>query len=377
MGKLTNNTRAFASPSKYIQGEGEINNLKEYSIKYGDKPYILMDSFIYNTLKEKIETIYENSAIIDKFTGEICNEEIERIEDLLRYKDINVVIGIGGGKTVDTAKVVATKLNTPVIVVPTVASTDAPTSALSVIYTKEGVHSGLEFHKANPNLVLLDSDIIKDAPVRLLVSGMGDALATYFEARSCFESNSANFVGNGYKPTLAGMAIAKTCFETLIEDGLKAKISCEHKVNSEALENIIEANTLLSGLGFENTGCAASHGLHDALTVLPETNAYYHGEKVAFGVLCELILENRSKEEIDKVLDFCFEIGLPITLEDIGITDSSREYLMKVAEEAMNIFLYQNEKTNITKEMVYSSMIMADTYGKNKKNQNNIIKLTV
>lgn len=372
---IKNNSRAFASPSKYIQGRGEINNLKEYASLYGNMPYVLMDSFIYDKMNEKIKEIFENNLVLDKFTGEICKEEIERIEDLLRYKSIDVVIGIGGGKTVDTSKVIASKFNVPVIIVPTAASTDAPTSALSVIYTKEGVHDSLIFHKANPNIVLLDSDIIKEAPVRLLVSGMGDALATYFEARVNFESKSSNFVGKGYRQSLTGMAIAKTCFDTLLEDGLKAKIACEKKVASEALENIIEANTLMSGLGFENTGCAAAHGLHDALTILKETNNYYHGEKVAFGVICELILENRSSEEIDKVLNFAYEVGLPITLEDIGIKDNSKEHLMKVASEAVKLSLYQNENINITEELVYSSIVMADNYGRQKKLEKNIIKI--
>ena len=104
----------------------------------------------------------------------------------------DLVIGIGGGKTLDTAKAVAFYKKVPVLICPTIASTDAPCSALSVIYTDAGVFEEYLFLPANPNMVLMDTDIISQSPVRLTVSGMGDALATYFEARACQISGAAN-----------------------------------------------------------------------------------------------------------------------------------------------------------------------------------------
>ncbi|TPH13547.1 iron-containing alcohol dehydrogenase, partial [Brevibacillus laterosporus] len=76
--------------------------------------------------------------------------------------------------------------------------------------------------------------------------------------------------------------LAKLCYETLLEDGLKAKISCDSNIVTPALENIIETNILLSGLGFESGGLAAAHAIHNGLTALEGTHSYYHGEKVAF-----------------------------------------------------------------------------------------------
>ena len=151
----------------------------------------------------------------------------------------------------------------------------------------------------------------RDVYKRQLVAGMGDALATFFEARACQRSNGDNSARA--KTTLAATALAQLCYETLLADGLRAKIAVEKQVCTTAVENIIEANTYLSGIGFESGGLAAAHPIHDGLSALPETHAMYHGEKVAFGTLAQLVLENAPVEEIEEVVHFCQSVGLPNT----------------------------------------------------------------
>lgn len=119
-----------------------------------------------------------------------------------------------------------------------------------------------------------------------------------------------------------------------MEEGWKAKVSCENHVVTVALEKIVETNILLSGLGFESGGLAAAHAIHDGLTVLEGTHKYFHGEKVAFGTLAQLMLENAPMDEVESVLDFCLSIGLPVCLADIGVEQISDEELMQVAEKA-------------------------------------------
>jgi glycerol dehydrogenase len=274
-----------------------------------------------------------------------------------------VIVGIGGGKILDTAKAAAYYLQLPVVIVPTIASTDAPCSALSVIYTDEGVFEEYLFLPASPNMVLVDTDVVSKAPARLLVSGMGDALATYFEARACLQSNASNCVGG--KSTLAAMSLAELCYETLMEDGVNAMLAVEQKVCTKAVENIIEANTYLSGIGFESGGLAGAHAIHNGLTAIEETHSLYHGEKVAFGTIVQLVLENAEDEEIAEVVDFCIEVGLPVTLEELGIKEVKPEQIMEVATlAAAEGDTLGNMPFDVTPEDVYAAIMGADAIGR-------------
>src|SRR5919205_1191320 len=116
------------------------------------------------------------------------------------------IVGAGGGKVLDTARAAAADLKLPVVNCPTVASSDAPCSALSVIYTDEGVFQEYRFYRKNPDLVLVDTQVIAQGPVRLLVAGMGDALATWFEARTCVAGHVKNMRGRGSTRSALGLA---------------------------------------------------------------------------------------------------------------------------------------------------------------------------
>jgi glycerol dehydrogenase len=215
-------------------------------------------------------------------------------------------------------------------------------------------------------VVLVDTTVIADAPARFLVSGMGDALATWFEARSCDRTQSPNACG-GYS-TLAGLHLARLCYDTLLTYGAAAKIAVEKHIVTKALSHIVETNILLSGIGFESAGLAAAHSIHNGLTALPETHSFYHGEKVAFGVLTGLQLTDASPQESAAVFSFCEEIGLPTTLADIGLANAGREDLMKVARKACAPEEgIHHEAGEITPEKVFNAMLAADATGVSRK----------
>lgn len=358
--------KIIVSPSKYVQGANALNSIGQYVKPLGQQALAIADDFVSGLVGKQVTASFAEAdaqLVMEKFNGECSREEIERLVGVAKNHESQVIIGIGGGKTLDTAKAVAFYLNVPVVVAPTIASSDAPTSALTVIYTPSGEFSEYLMLPQNPNMVVMDSTIIASAPVRLLVSGMGDALATYFEARASARSGGQTMAGG--KPTLAALALAKLCYETLIKDGLKAKISAENGLSSPAVENIIEANTYLSGMGFESGGLAAAHAIHNGLTKLEECHHLYHGEKVAFGTLVHLVLENAPMAEIQEVLSFCKSVDLPTNLHMMGVKELSMEKLQAVAEAScVEGETIHNMPFKVTPALVLSAILTANELGK-------------
>lgn len=214
--------------------------------------------------------------------------------------------------------------------------------------------------------MLVDLDIIAAAPTRFLVAGMGDALATWFEARSCHCSGSLNECG-GFS-TSAGLHIAKLCYETLLADGVEAKLANDRHAVTPEFDRIVEANILLSGLGFENAGVASAHSIHNGLTALNETHSFYHGEKVAFGVLAGLHLNGASADEMNTVYSFCESVGLPTTLADLNLGNADRERLMLAAVRSCSPEQpIHHEGCVITPERVLEAMLAADAMGRARK----------
>ncbi|MHC1680784.1 MAG: glycerol dehydrogenase [Methanomassiliicoccales archaeon] len=353
-------------PGKYVQGEGAFSELPTLLASFGRRGMILASSSVIGKVLPGSGLVpSEHDILVEPFQGECCEEELTRLADLIKDKHIDVLVGMGGGKTIDTAKIAADRARIPVIIVPTIASTDAPTSGCAVLYTKVGVFDSVLYQRTNPAAVLVDTSIIAKAPTRFLVAGMGDALSTWFEARSCDRTRSPNECGG--LSTVAGLHIARLCYDMLLAYGVQAKKACEEHIVTPALEHIVEANILLSGLGFESAGLASAHSIHNGLTALEETHQYYHGEKVAFGVLAGLHLSETSREEMETVYSFCEDVGLPTTLADIGLDNLSRERLMIAAERACAPGQpIHHEEGTITPEKVLEAMLSADAMGRDR-----------
>ncbi len=351
-------------PGKYIQGSGAILQLEELIRQFGNKAIILTSPSAGKFLPEKYLQP-PCTAWIDlvPFGGECSEVELIRLSDIIRRKEANVMVGMGGGKVIDTAKIAADRAGIPVIVAPTIASTDAPCSGCAVTYSAGGAFEKVHYQRSNPSVVLVDMDIIAKAPVRFLVAGMGDALATWFEARSCATTSSVNECGG--LSTMTGRHLARLCYDILLEYGLQAKRDNEAGVVSTALYHIAEANILLSGIGFESGGLASAHAIHNGLTIMPETHDFYHGEKVAFGLLTGLHLVGAPKEEIQEVYQFCKSVGLPLSLADLGISSDNKEGLMSVASKAAESgSSIHHEGKGISPEKVYEALLKADSFGR-------------
>nr|HPN37277.1 glycerol dehydrogenase [Melioribacteraceae bacterium] len=258
--KQSNRILKAVFPGKYLQGSGLLKELPELVNIFGISGMILTSKTVNNNILSHPNNngLFE-SLIITEFNGECSNKEITRVKKSVEENNIDVLIGMGGGKVIDTAKIVADKVDIPVIVFPTIASTDAPCSGVAVIYTDDGVFESVYYLKLNPQIVAIDMDIIKLAPVRFLIAGIGDALATRFEAEACYRAKSKNECG-GYG-TLTALNLAQLCYSTILNYGEPAILANKNNVVTYALNHVVEANTLLSGIGFESAGLAAAHSI--------------------------------------------------------------------------------------------------------------------
>ena len=327
--------KEFSSPSSYVQGKNVLFHSDKYLKGFWKKPLLITDDEVYKIVGQKFEQYLKDHGYdvqLVKFNGESSTNEINRISDIGKTKNATAVYGLGGGKTDDTAKAVADNLNIPVCVMPTLASTDAPCSRLSVIYTDDHAFDHYRFYNHNPNLVLVDSQVVAGAPTSLLISGIADALSTNVEAQAVAQANADNM--DDEKQTLVGNAIAQKCEDTLFKYGHIAVNDVKAHVVTSALEKLIEANTLMSGLGFESGGLAGAHAIHDGLTTLSETHNNTHGQKVAYGTLTQLMLEGASQKRYEKYFKFLLSFGLPTKLADLGLENASDNDLLKAAKAA-------------------------------------------
>lgn len=361
--------KLFISPSRYVQGKDLLTHCSQYMDHLGDKFLVLADENVQKICADELVEHLSDSFQVEQvtFNGECSMNEINRVSEIGKEKGVDAIIGVGGGKALDAAKAVADRLSSPIVIFPTLASTDAPTSGLSVVYTEDGAFEQYLFYKKNPDLVLMDTRIISKAPSRMLASGISDALATLIEARAAKQGNG-NTMGGG-KATITGLAIAEECERTLFKYGLQAYAANKEKVVTPALEAIVEANTLLSGLGFEDGGLAAAHAIHNGFTAISgDIHHLTHGEKVAYGTMTQLVLENRPLDELERYIEFYLQLDLPITLEGIHLDKASDEDLYKIAELATApTETMVNMPFDVTADDVVQAIKAVDIYVKDYK----------
>ena len=357
----------FQSPARYTQGKHATARLGAELRRIGlSGPALILSSpsparllgDVWATALGEADIHYR----VELFGGECSPDEVERVCEAAQAAGAAVIIGAGGGKVLDTSRAVAAELGLPTVNCPTVASSDAPCSALSVVYTPGGEFLEFRFYPRNPDLVLVDTALIAQAPSRLLVAGIGDALATWWEAKAVREANAGNQLGG--KPTMTGTALAELCYELLLSNSVGAKAACDANVVTPALENLVEANTLLSGLGFESGGLAAAHSVHNGLTAVPETHDFMHGEKVAFGLVTQLVLENRPRHDLDQVLELAWRVGLPITLAQVGIGTVTADVVAVIAAKSVaEGETIHNEPFAVDAEAVGDAIVAGDRIG--------------
>lgn len=358
------------APRKYVQGRNALADAGKYLKILGKKPLILWDETVKSIVGDTVLGSLQDAGLepVDvDFAGDCTRKEVDRLVAIIGKKGADISVGIGGGKTLDAAKAAAIETGIRIVTCPTIASNDSPTSAATVWYDDDGNFTHFDCWPFNPDLVLVDSYVISRGPVRALVAGMGDALATWVEAKVALQTGAGNIAGG--VATLAAMTIAELGYEVLLEHGVEAKRAVETGVLTPAVEKVIEANILHSGLGFESGGLATAHMIANCLPSFPQCRHLMHGEEVGFGVISQLCLDNAvTTEEIYEAVDFEVAVGLPVTFAEIGLEDPTREQLKQIGDVcASEGSLCASHGFEVTSEAVVDAMFAADALGTERK----------
>lgn len=319
--------RLFAAPDRYIQGAGALAQLAPLLAGYGKRPFILADGTTGEALREEIERGLR--ATTDRVAFALCTEPgLDRFVDSARTLEADLLVGLGGEAAIETAKRMRHALGLPLVIVPTAPSCHAAVSRL-VMPEPEGEVVQLA---RGAEAVLVDTTVFAGTSPRHFIAGIGDALSRKFEVEHCRTARMRTPLG-GLASELA-MAAADACYAILREHAIAALATIVRRQTGEALERVVEAMVLLSGIAYESGGVSIAHALARGLAQVPACRIALHGERVAFALLAQLVYEERPADLLADLVGFYRALGLPARLAEIGLVGDVESVVDGVARRS-------------------------------------------
>jgi len=331
--KIENNYTPLAiAPGRVLRGENCLANSGKEIAQLGKRPLIVGGNQSLSILSAFLQPVLEAEQLISKsanYSPECAESSLARLQDIAKKHRADLIIGAGGGKALDTSKLLANQCNLPVVTIPTSGATCAAWTALSNIYSETGAFQYDVTLRNCPELLILDYGIVRTAPPRTLVAGIGDAIAKWYEASVSSGQSSSTLL-------ISAVQQARILRDILFQ---KSAIALA-KPDSDEWREVVDATVLLAGVigGIGGAECrtVAAHAVHNGLTHLLEAHGVLHGEKVAYGILVQLRLEEMiqgnqlAATSRKQLLKFYTEIGLPKNLEDLGLGNVTLTQLRKV-----------------------------------------------
>lgn len=348
----------FGSPSRYVQGAGALAAIGKELSRIGTEAVLVLDPLIQDRYGAAIDASCREAgvkALQLRFTGECTPEEVARLA--AEAGTPAIVASAGGGKCIDAGKALANRTGAKVVTIPTIASTDAPTSHNYVMYDAEHRMLGVEKLRRNPELVVVDTEVIARAPRKLFVAGIGDAIGKIYEADACANANGINMYGG--HSSWAAVHLGRACHALLLEKAEAALAAIDRQAPDEALERVVEATVLMSGLAFESGGLSISHSMTRGLTALKPWSETLHGFQVAYANLVQIRLEGRPDTEVEALADFYARIGLPRSLTELGGAPDENAYAV-IAEKTMTAPHVRHFPRDITAGDVRDAMLWVE-----------------
>lgn len=352
-------------PGEYIQGTHALAHIGEIAAKHDFKHLsIIYDPATEGHILQKVTNSLDQNGITFhrfKFNGECTYATIEQLYQNIAEHPSDAMIALGGGKALDTAKGVSKQLNLPIIICPTIASSDAPTSRLIIVYDENHQVQTVEKTRRNPDIVLVDLDTIVHAPARFFAAGIGDAISKMFEASQCKKSGGLNSFST--PPLNTALLLAESTYSNLISYGKAAYEDVQKQKISPAVERVVESTVLISGLGFESGGLSLAHALIRGLTAVPEFAGKLHGELVAYGTVVQALLENRDHEFMLQLIHFLRSVNLPTNTTEMGYTQTlSDEMLDTITELTLQNAYSKHFEPPLTQQALKQALLQADLF---------------
>jgi glycerol dehydrogenase len=317
------------APARVLRGEHALTEAIEYILKLGQRPLIIggEHSLALSQLQVLVDRL--GGALREQpeleiaqisYTPDCCETSLDRLIQATSAHQADLIIGIGGGKCLDTAKLVAHRCQLPMVTIPTTGATCAAWTALSNIYSESGAFLYDVSLTQCPDLLILDYGIVATAPSRMLVAGIGDAIAKWYEASVSSGHSSQTLL-------IAAVQQARVLRDILFQKSAMAIAEPGGADWQEVVDATVLLAGVIGGLGGAQCRTVAAHAVHNGLTHLPGSHHALHGEKVAYGILVQLRLQEMLQGDQlaatarAQLLDFYTEIGLPKTLADLGLSE--------------------------------------------------------
>jgi glycerol dehydrogenase-like iron-containing ADH family enzyme len=326
----------FVAPRQILRGEQALAESGEAIARLGKRPLIVGGDRTLASFTPQLQAILLPQQLNwapASYSPDCSEVSLASLRAAATKHQADVIIGIGGGKALDTAKLLAHQCQLPIVTIPTSAATCAAWTALSNIYSEQGAFEYDVALDKCPDLLLLDYSLIQTAPQRTLVAGIGDALAKWYEASVSSGSSPATLI-------IAAVQQARVLRDILFQKSAAAL----QEPGGEEWREVVDATVLLAGviggLGGAQCRTVAAHAVHNGLTHIPAAHNALHGEKVAYGILVQLRLEEMiqgnqlAASARQQLLKFYSEIGLPQTLDDLGLGHITLAELRQAAEIA-------------------------------------------
>ncbi|NER82015.1 MAG: iron-containing alcohol dehydrogenase family protein [Leptolyngbya sp. SIO1D8] len=322
------------APAQVIRGAGILASMGGNIARLGQRPLVVGGDRSLAVAEPLLNPVLADLTTAWATYGHDCSEAtLERLQNAIMEHQADLVIGVGGGKALDTAKLLADQNQLPVVTVPTTAATCAAWTALSNVYSDAGAFLYDVPLRRCPDLLILDYDLVATAPPRTLVAGVGDALAKWYEASVSSGRSEQTLI-------IAAVQQARVLRDLLLQKTPPALAEPGGAAWREVVDACVLLAGVIGGLGGAQCRTVAAHAVHNGLTHLAASHGTLHGEKVAFGILAQLRLEEIGPQSPlaytarQQLMQFYQAIGLPQTLVDLGMADLSLSDLQRAAEVA-------------------------------------------